>query len=421
MLDRARLAMHRLLTMANLFENFCEAYGDDGVLSAGGPLGYGLFPSPALGYRDCLRFTNLAAEALIRELDLKKGERVILCLGDPVEAFLVAMAVIKAGGIAVPVEAGISSDELRRRVEGCGAALFLADGSLLAACPDLAEVMAKRGRLMACGPRGRVPGGIASLDEAMERSSGFFLPYTLKPGNVVGLFHHETPPGRLRAVMATNEMLLGPRRVAALLPPFRPGAPFLAALSPCTLAGFSVAVTALASGMRLSFVPGDNPRAALAALERIWPAVFAAEPGLYSSMLEEAGSGGIPFARLWLCCGYGLSREEVLELGRNALEGKGRRRFPTPVLETWDAGGNAVMLALKISFGPRVWPRADMGLVIPPNRARLLDRGRESGRVLAIKGPAVTPGYWNDLEGTLAARRGGWLLAGVDSPASPSP
>ncbi len=412
--------MRRLLTMANLFENLCESYGDREALAFSGPACCRGFPSERFTLGDCLRFTNLAAEALIRELDLKKGERVLLCLSDPAEAFLVAMAVIKAGGIAVPVEAGIASGELRRRVEGCGAALSLADGSLLAARPDLAEVVTKRGRLMACGPRGRVPGGVASLEEAMERSTGFFLPYTLKPGNVVGLFHHETPPGRLRAVMATNEMLLGPRRVAALLPTFRPGAPFLAALSPCTLAGFAVAVTALASGMRLSFIPGDNPRAALAALEGIRPAVFAAEPGLYSSMLEEAGSGGIPFARLWLCCGYGLSREEVLELGQNVVEGKGRWRLPTPVLETWDAGGNAVMLALKISFGSRVWPRADMGLVVPPNRARLLDKGRESGRVLAIKGPAATPGYWNDLEGTLAAKRGGWLFAGVDSPAAPS-
>ena len=32
---------------------------------------------------------------------------------------------------------------------------------------------------------------------------------------------------------------------------------------------------------------------------------------------------------------------------------------------------------------------------------------------LVIKGPAVTPGYWNDFERTLAAKREGWLCTGI--------
>ncbi len=80
MLERTRLAARRLLTMANLFENLAAVYGDREVLDLAEPLGYRLFPSDKLSGGDCLRFTNLAAEAFIRDLDLKKGERVLVLI-----------------------------------------------------------------------------------------------------------------------------------------------------------------------------------------------------------------------------------------------------------------------------------------------------------------------------------------------------
>jgi long-subunit acyl-CoA synthetase (AMP-forming) len=39
--------------------------------------------------------------------------------------------------------------------------------------------------------------------------------------------------------------------------------------------------------------------------------------------------------------------------------------------------------------------------------------GCRDGGELIIRGPAVTPGYWNDVEGTLEAKRDGWLHTGI--------
>lgn len=410
MLEKMRPASRRHLTLANLLEKLAEARGGAEALTAGISAYRGLSAPTGLGAGDFLRLTNLAAEALIREWDLKKGERVAVLARDPGESLLISLAAIKAGAIVVPLPPELPEEELARRMEGCGVSLIIADGAFLAACPDAPGSLRREGRLAACGPREAVPPGAVSLHEAMERSSGFFLPYTLKPSSVVALFHHPTPPGKPRAVMATNEMLLWPGRVAAFLPFFRPGGLFLNALSPLTMAGFAASLAALLCGMQLDFlgeaetVPGTENRDG-------WTnVVFSASPRQYIRMLE-AGVGGFGAAslRLWLCWGYGLSREAVAELGMYAA---GKGRFPAPVMEACDAEGNAVMPAVRFSLRNRVWPRDGFGMAIPPNRMRVVHgsrSGEAGGRVLALKGPSVTPGYWNDLEATLEARKGGWL------------
>ncbi len=411
MLDKMRLASRRDLTLANLLEQTARARGAAEALPAGVPAYRGLSASTALDLRHCLHLTNLAAEALIREWDLKKGERAIILADHPGELLLVSLAAIKAGGIAVPLGTGLEMEEITRRVKECGASLIIAEGAFLAARLGSLESLGCGGRLAACGPREAVPPGVVSLREAMERSSGFFLPYTLKPSSVVALFHHRTPPGKLRAVMATNEMLLWPGRVAAILPFFRPGGRFLNALTPLTMAGFAASVTAFLSHMRLVFPGEKGPSAADGGAGGEGRDVFSANPRQYSRMLRDhrggfdAGSVG-----LWMCWGYGLGREEVRKL---ALFAAGRRRSATPVLEAYDAEGNAVMPALRLSCRDRVWPRRGLGMVIPPNRLRASDKGGWGERgvgSLAVRGPSVTPGYWNDLEATLKAKKNGWLL-----------
>ncbi len=406
MLERARLAARRLLTMANLFENLSGLYGSREAVAAEQPLGYRFFPSSALGYRDCLHFTNLAAEAFIRRLDLKKGERAVLCVPEPAEKLLLAAALVKAGGIAVPADHRLPAEEMARRVLGCGATLAVVDGSLLAERPALAESMPGVERIMASGPRRRVPEGVPSLDAAMDASSGFFLPYTLKPDNVVGLFYAPMRDGSRKAVMATNRMLLGPQLTASLFLPVRAGDRCLCALPLDTLAGFSAAVLALTMGLHLRFLASADGCSQRECMREERPRAVMAGPEFLSGVFAaRTGEPGLAEARLWYCAG---------ELPDPA--GSPRPRgLPALLVEAGDARGNASIFALRASLLAGRRGLRLPGIVLPPNRAgvvngagRKAERGRNGGA--AVKGPAVTPGYWNDLEGTLEARRGAWLL-----------
>lgn len=419
MLERTRLAMRRLLTMSNLFENLCHVYGDREVLDLAEPLGYRLFPSARISCRECLRFTNLAAEALIRDLDLKKGERVLVAGPGGCESILVAVSLIKAGGIAVPLDAGLSAEEMRARAEGCGASLAVVDGRLLAERPDLAESMSGVERIAVSGPLSHVPRGFLSLDEAMSRSSGFFIPYTLKPSNVVALLHTEMEEGSLRAVMITNQGLLGPQIRAFPLLPSRPGDLCIHAMGLRSACGIGAAVLGLCMGLRMRFLPAGRTEDILEALERFRPAAFMAGSATYPDMLAAVGAEcDLSSLRLWLSCGQplpGSVRERFRAFSAARTQPSG---IPAAFVEAYDAGGRATLLALKPAFGPFTWPERCPGFAIPPNRLEVAQepygaQGRGKEGELIIRGPAVTPGYWNDVEGTMAVKRDGWLHTSI--------
>lgn len=404
--------------MANLFENLLEVYGDRGVLELAEPLGYRLFPSRGLTCRDCLAFTNLAAEALIRELDLKKGERVVLCSGGPGDLLLTAAAV-KAGGIAVPVHPRLPPQEMRYRVEGCGARLAVVDGRILAERPGLLECMPGVRGVMASGPAAESPGDHPSLDQALQESSGFFIPYTLKPSNAVGLFYTRMADGSLRAVIASNQGLLGPQRAWSLLFPVRAGDPGICALPLDSVSGFSAALLGLCMGLRLFLLPDAGPGGALAAIEESRPVAFLGTPALCAEMMEAREPGyDLASVRLWLVAGEGLPSGARDALRRLVSPRPWPPRPPGLVVEAYGAGGNATMLALKPTFSRLGWPHDCPGPTLPPNRVRVADgRGRRAKRgeegELVIRGPAVTHGYWNDLEATFRAKRDGWLHTGL--------
>jgi len=411
--------MRRLMTMSNLFENLYDIYGNRRIMRLAGPPAYYIFSSPELTCGDCLHFTNLAAETLIRDLDLKKGERVVLCVPDAAEMLLVAVALIKAGGIAVPIDHELPAGEIRRHVQDCGAALAVVDGGVIAGRPDITANMRGVERIVVSGPRSRVPDGMPSLDEAMDRSSGFFLPYTLKPSNVVGLFRTVMVDGSLKAVMVTNEGLLGPQRWAAALLPTRPGDPCVHTVSMFSSQGFTASVLGLCMGLHMHFLQDPPAELALEILEAERPAAFIASPETSASMLQACTQGrNLPSFRLWLITGIDLPHGMSAESRSLPSIRSGPPYPPSRTVELYCAGGNATVLALKPYLPCFTWPEGCPGLVIPPNRMRIVDElGRQVKRgedgELAIRGPAVTHGYWNDIEETLAAKRDGWLHTGI--------
>jgi acyl-coenzyme A synthetase/AMP-(fatty) acid ligase len=274
-------------------------------------------------------------------------------------------------------------------------------------------------RFMASGPRSRVPRGVLSLDEAMDGSSDFFLPYTLKPSNVVCLFYTGIEDGSLKAVMATNEGLLGPQLWAAPLLPSRPGDRCVHAAGLGAAGGFSAAVLGLCMGLRMRFSSLPEPGPILDAVEADKPAVYMAASETYPELLQ-AGAGGrdLSSVRLWRAAGEPLPPLVPEEFRGFSCARPGWPQRSAMFVEAYGAGGRATMLALKPALSSIAWPEGCPGLVLPPNRAGVFDgEGRPVKRggegELAIRGPAVTPGYWNDVEGTLAAKRDGWLRTGI--------
>ncbi|MFW6113705.1 MAG: AMP-binding protein [Actinomycetota bacterium] len=412
MFRKLRFAFRQLVTMSNILENLVEVYGDREVMCFASPLGYRRFPGRRLFNSDCILFTNLVAEALIRELDLKKGERVILHLSDERELLLLALAVIKAGGIVVPLNREMPWEEAREYAAGCLAGLAVVDEGQRPGIPGV-------DRWMMTGPREDVPAGFVSLDEAIDSSSGFFIPYTLKPNNVVGLFPSFRSGDKPRPVMMTNQGFLATQRIAAFALPLAPGKLAYLDLPLCRAMGFASAVVGLCAGAGL-YIPDGGTEGLASSISRSGCDAFMGTPSSYSALLGEGtGINALSEVRLWSNAFTGLPHIYNDIPGLSNSSRPGPLKLPAAYAGFYGIPETGILTLSPAISGLRL-PRGCLGMVLPPTRVKIADeRGRgvprgEKGELL-VKGPNVTPGYWNDMEETFRLRSGSWLHTGIPS------
>ncbi|MBC7247437.1 MAG: AMP-binding protein [Actinobacteria bacterium] len=419
-LKRVAWASSRNATMANLFENLARVYGAEAMRVAS-PAACNYFPGGTVTHEGALRFTNLAAEALIERVDLVKGERVLVATPDAGEGLLIAAAVIKAGGVVVPALGAADDGELACLVRGCDVRVALVRAQLLDGLPRLREALNERARLVTLDGEARGAGDEPSLYGYMAGASGFFLPYTLKPSNVVLLCGVRDGGGTTRAVMVTNRGLMSPARLLAPLLPARAGGACLVC-SPLTKPSlFAAAVWALAAGMSLRFPPSCEEELLRGMVEEEGPAAVAGHPRDLQGLADAcARREGRRLPALWLSAGL-LGDEEGGPCGRPGGRIPAGRTYW--LVETFAAGENATIAGLRVSLAGR--RRMALPCVpLPPNRVRCVrgdgaPAGRGEEGELALRGPAVTPGYWNDLETTFRSWRNGWLHTGMRVTRSP--
>jgi fatty-acyl-CoA synthase len=418
MFKKLKFALRRLVTMANLFESLAEVYGDREVFRFPGPLGYRGFPGDMLTLEGCRLFTNLAAEALINQLDLKKGDRVLLYTSQRSEYLLLAAAVIKAGGVILPMDPALAPEEIQRFAQGCWTELAILDPTTVEEGLKTVESLPGLRGWTVAGPRDEVPEGCPSLDAAMDSSSGFFLPYTLKPSNVVGVFRTRDWQGEQMAVMVTNQGLLAAPRLASLLLPIGSSDRCVCALPLTSICGFSAAVMGLCVGMTV-LLPGTDPGDILHTLKDSGAAVFMGAPSTYSLMLRSgAAEYDLSSVRLWFSASYGMDTEDVDTWSGLGCLRLGTLRLPAIFVEAYSAIESTTMLTLKPSLPGLNLGEGCLGFPLPPNRIKAVgeDGGRVSGGEvgeLVVKGPGTTPGFWNDLDRTFRTYRKGWMHTGV--------
>lgn len=411
MLERTRLALNGNLTLANLFENLAVLHGPLRALPLPDGRYHNLTDNP-LTYRQCLRFTNLAAEALIRDLDLKKGERVLVATPDRGESLLATAAVVKAGGVAVPEAVVPGASGLGQWLEDCGVTAALVDAAAWKERGLPSRAGGHPLRVMLLGPPDGMPGGCAVLEESMRTCDSHFIPYTLKPGNIAAIFRVSGIASGSRekrdlAMMVTQRGLMQTARTLLPLLPLRRGEVCLCRLSLNRPSGLFLALLALMAGTELRFVE-DAARVAPSS------STTPDHPGCPSAVgpgagVEEMPETGGDFLMTGACL---VSADES---GRMTA-GKGRGPFLR--LSLFTAGERATALRVRLSL--RLGGRAVSlpGITVPPNRAAVLreDGGRaregEEGE-LAVWGPAVTAGYWNDLGTTLRSWNEGWFRTGM--------
>jgi long-chain acyl-CoA synthetase len=367
-LAKARLGLARDLTLGSLMERLAAAHGDRRLVedaASGRPLSFG-----AAAVR-----VDRWAGALHARID--PGDRVVLATPNTYDQVLLALAVCRAGGLAVPVNARMRPEEVDHVVRDAGAALVLHHAQDL---PDAAPL-----------------GWSASA----------------RPGDIAALFYTSGTTGSPKGVELTHRGLLGELGRSALLPLGLRHDEAVMGLPIAHIMGFSATLGFACAGVPVLFFERFDAASVLDAIEARRSSVFIGVPAMYRLLLDAGASQrDLTSVRLWLSGADVLPAEVAAQFkafGATAtlpvlgpigdaavVEGYGMAEL---------AGAVAGKVDLPVPLLGRLLPGDALGLPLPGYRLRVVDaEGRDAKRgevgELWVKGPGVAKGYWGDADAT---------------------
>jgi acyl-coenzyme A synthetase/AMP-(fatty) acid ligase len=404
LLNRPRILLDRGLTAANALDKAAAAHPDSVLLHLTAPAGYrGLPADGRLTLRTVLPWINQVGRVLL-DAGLARGGRVGIYHTNGPEYFLLGMAVIKAGGVAVPINAGMPPDAVRRHLDAAGCTMLITD-------PDRFETIGSAAALPGIEtwffpelPAGFDGAGIG-LNEAAEAASGELEPAALRPDDPVLLVHTSGTTGRPKLVPSTSGRLVsGARR-------HYPDEPITRGNRTAVAGHFNHLVCYV--GL-LSAVLGNLPTWTIGDLrtEKIIEVIqgekitiFFAFPDIYARIYRD----GLPkrafdSVRIWVSTADACHQAHIqafcrtgayLRLGRIPL-------IPSVFVEAFGASevGSAALRRIQLRWFRQRSVRSVGRRTLAGPRVRVVDadgRAVAPGQVgrIEVKGATVFDGYWD--------------------------
>lgn len=326
-------------------------------------------PNQALDYRDLARCAAGVAHAL-RKAGLVPGDRVCLLLPNSVEFVVAHFGVLSAGGVSVPCEPSIGRANLEAIERDCAPRFVLRPGALEAG------------------------GWIEPRDEPPDPGC--------QAGDVATLMYTTGTTGRPKGVMLRHENVLAALRNISGFIGYTPEDKEVVALPLSHNFGLGHLYCNLMNGCEVHVEPGLTRIGRLLRKIEAMPATgFPTTPAGIDMLLDRYGAAFASHARALrfvVIDSAPLAPERVVQL---------RAALPrTRILVYY--GLTEASRSTFIDFnaaGPGKY--RSVGKPMPGIEMRLSDAGE-----ILIRGPTVTPGYWNDPARTAQALREGWLHSG---------
>jgi acyl-CoA synthetase (AMP-forming)/AMP-acid ligase II len=344
-----------------------------------------------------------AAAALLREMHVRAGDRVMIVAENSVAQVALIFAAATIDAWAVIVNARLSAREIDVIREHGGARRLV---YAIATSPDAAAHAARHGALTHDSPQ------LGTL--AVGPLNASCVPEPVAASNaeqVAALIYTSGTTGHPKGVMLTHRNLLFIAAVSSRLRGLLPTDRVYGVLPISHVYGLaSVMLGTLYAGGCLCLVPRYSPQALAHAIEHEGITILQGVPAMYARLLELAKSGWTPTgSSLRFLYAGGSPLDQTL---KNEIE----KLFGLPLHN----GYGMTETAPTISQTRNDAPRADtsVGTPLPGVEVRVVDsQGNavptgEPGE-LWVRGPNVMKGYYRDPELTHATMRpGGWLNTG---------
>ncbi|MHB8691532.1 MAG: benzoate-CoA ligase family protein [Solirubrobacteraceae bacterium] len=353
---------------------------------------------------DELRCQINRAGHLLRELGVRREQRVLLVLDDTTAFPILFLGAIRIGAVPVPVSPLDKDENFRHFVDDCNAELVVTDAPTV---ERLAGALDGRGvRLLARGGDGA---NVLELDEGLRAQSDELDPVPTHRDDMAFWLYSSGSTGKPKGVVHLQHDIgvtyesYG-RRVLGL------GADDVTFSTTKLFHAYG-----LGNGLSFPFSAGatsvlrsgpSKPQPILETLRRFRPSVFFSVPALFAALLRESAADGA-FDSVRFCVSAAEPLPAVTIAGWHERFG----------LDIVDGIGSTEMLHIYCSNRPGQIQPGTSGKAVPGYELRLIDddgtpiEGAGIGE-LHVSGDSCAAFYWHQHEKTKRCMLGKWFASG---------
>jgi long-chain acyl-CoA synthetase len=404
---RIQLSRDNDVTVANLVDELVRRKGDCEV-SVGND---GRFCLRALHTEIC------SIDAFLRRtVALRPGQLVAIYRTNTRACLHWFLAIIRAGGIAVPLNPLLSLPEVRRILADSETDILVTDKAVFDRNIGDRKALNVRIWIQADDEPGTLE-GFLRIGEAETA----FPPSVIDPSALVAVFHTSGTSGFPKGAALSSNALLGARATTVLASLFLSSRDLaLIALPWSHIMAVCIALYGLMAGIRGCFLDHFDVKDALDLVDRFGITTFVGVPTMFARLVNSnPDPARLRSVRVWLSASDQLPtsvRQRLRQFGALARL-PGGKRVPPMLLNGYgmvELGGLAMM---GIDF-PLIPGGGDLYFPVPPFRIRVVDeKGVPTPPGIAgecqIRRRGLAPSYWKekgDHLGLLSSD--GWLRTG---------
>jgi acyl-CoA synthetase (AMP-forming)/AMP-acid ligase II len=406
-----QLSRDHSVTVANLLDELLRRNGDSEVsIENGSPYRLAGFHSDVCAMDAFLR----------RTVRLQPGQPVAVYRTNDSRCFRWFLAIIRAGGIAVPLNPMLSLPEVRRILDTSATHILITDKAAFE------RTIGSRGTLdvqtwIQVDDESETMDGFLRAPNSGTESGPSFPPAAIDPSATIAVFHTSGTSGFPKGAALSSRALLGGRASIVLARLFLSNRDLaLVALPWSHIMAVSIALYGLMAGVRGCFLNRFDVAPALDTIERYGVTAVVGVPAMFARLVNsDPDPARLSTVRLWLSASDNLPsevRQNLRKFGALVRLPFGRRVSPV-LLNGYgmvELGGLAMMgvdTALLPGSGDLCFP-------MPPFHIRVADpNGRpvKSGVTgeCQIRRRGLSPHYWKDkLNDQDLLTSDGWLRTG---------
>jgi len=383
------------MNIATLLANTARAQGNETALFHG--------TAPVRSYRDLARAAATLAHGMQERLGVARGDRILLWAGNSPGYVEAMFAAWYAGAIIVPVNPALHAREVASIAGDAGARLCLAGPDRTAA---LAALLPDRAVL---------PMDPATFDGLRGDDRGMAV---AGPSDIAWIFYTSGTTGRPKGAMLSHGNLLTMAYAYLADADFLSPADTFLHLAPQSHAAGLLMLAHIMKGARhvIPDPPGFDPEDVCRLTRAFGSATSFMSPTMLARFIATPSLDGdvIAHTRTILCGGAPIYVEDMKRalavLGPKVWNGYGQGEAPCTISalpKAWAADTAHPDFDRRLASvgiarsGVEIAMRAADGTLHPTGEGEV-----------AVRGPIVMHGYWNDLAATQAALRDGWLMTG---------